>query len=478
MNPQRGGRRYGSTSSQGWSNRQTYTVGPDLSQRASQIGSDLSRQASRVAKDLKPLAKSALAGLRQALKLDTKPIKLPRRHRPDYLIPTLMIALAVIGFITLFSIIPAITKGDSGESSSYMLKQLILLIASLVAFAFANRVPLDVYRKFSFGVFLVGVILCLALPILGRMGVPGTLCALGACRWYNIGIGTFQPAELLKLGSVLFMAGLFATQASHGRIDTWDTVWRFLVVMAIDLLIVAGLQKDLGSGVALAAILSLQLFVSGIDKKKLVIVGAIVLAMAVLAIVVAPHRMQRVMTFLGGGTEETDYHINQAMVALGSGGLTGRGLGQSVQAFGWLPEAVNDSIFAIYGEMMGWIGVMVLILLFGGLLYAIINKFDYIESYFLRMVVAGVFGWLAAHVLMNIGAMTHMIPLTGITLPLVSMGGTSMAFVMFALGVVFSISHYTTYRRVDDKIDSGESNENSMRWRRQRRTYNAHRSSH
>mgnify|MGYP002659660949 CR=1 FL=1 len=438
-------------------------------------GDNFSAYAKQVVSGLKSLAKSAWAGIRQALKLDTKPIELPRRHQPDYLIPVLMLTLAAIGFITLFSIVPAITRGDDGESSDYMFKQFVLLLVSLVAFATANRIPLDIYRRASFGVFIVGVVLCFALPILGRMGVPGTLCTLGACRWYVIGIGTFQPAELLKLGSVLFMAGLFATQAAHGRIDTWDTVWRFLAVIVIDLVIVAGMQKDLGSGIALVAILSLQLFVSGIGRRKLYVVGAIVLAMGVLAIVVAPHRMQRIMTFIGGGTEKTDYHINQAMVALGSGGLTGRGLGQSVQAFGWLPEAVNDSIFAIYGEMLGWLGVMLLIMLFGALLYAIISKFDYTKSYFLRMVVAGVFGWLAAHVLMNIGAMTHMIPLTGITLPLVSLGGTSMAFVMFALGMVFSISHYTTYRRVDDKISTGENDESSMCRRRQRRPHNTNR---
>ena len=420
---------------------------------------------------------AVLGGLKLALHTDNREeLKLGRRHRPDYWIPVLAIALSLIGYVVLFSIVPAITQGDDGEASSYMLKQLLLLVFGILMFAVANKLPLQWFYRFSVAIFVVGLILCVALPILGHLHVPGTLCALGACRWYNLGFATFQPAELLKLGSVLFMASMLATQRAHGRLDTWETIGRFLLVVVLTLGAVAGLQKDLGSGIALAAILMLQLFVSGVGLGKIGAVCGVVLALGVLSIVIAPHRIERVMTFIGGGTEETDYHINQAMIALGSGGLTGRGFGQSVQAFGWLPEAVNDSIFAIYGEMLGWIGVVVLIALFATLLYLVIRKVDYIENYYLRLVVAGVFGWLAAHVLMNIGAMTHMIPLTGITLPLVSMGGTSMAFVMMALGIVFSISHYTMHQRVDERVTTGGNDENIVRWRRERRTHHADRS--
>ena len=175
-----------------------------------------------------------------------------------------------------------------------------------------------------------------------------------------------------------------------------------------------------------------------------------------MSIIVAPHRIARIATFFGTGTATQDYHINQALIALGSGGVGGRGLGQSVQAFGWLPEAVNDSIFAIFGEMFGFIGVIILIAAFAALLKRVLDKIDYTENLYLRLIVAGVFGWIAAHVLLNIGAMTHLIPLTGITLPLVSLGGTSMLFIMIALGVVFAISRYTVHRKIrNEEILSG-----------------------
>jgi cell division protein FtsW len=127
-----------------------------------------------------------------------------------------------------------------------------------------------------------------------------------------------------------------------------------------------------------------------------------------------------------------------------------------VQAFGWLPEAVNDSIFAVLGEMIGWVGICALLLAFAALLYRIISKVELTENRFLRLVLAGIFGWLAAHVILNIGAMTHVLPLTGITLPLVSLGGSSTLFVMTSLGVVFAISRYTLHRKVaaDDKTDA------------------------
>ena len=154
--------------------------------------------------------------------------------------------------------------------------------------------------------------------------------------------------------------------------------------------------------------------------------------------------------------------------------MFGRGVGKSVQAFGWLPEAVNDSIFAIIGEMTGWLGSVALIALFVALLWIIIHKVDYTKNYYLRLVLAGVFGWLSSHVIMNVGAMTHMIPLTGITLPLVSIGGTSLVFIMLTLGMVLGISRYTSHRRLHVNGEEAGS-EDSLRGRRQRWAHYANR---
>lgn len=398
-------------------------------------------------------------------------LDLTRRHRPDYWIALLTLLLATIGYVAMFSILPAITHGNNDQSNAYMLKQLAFLAVGVVAFVAATRLPLDVFRRYGARLFVAALVISLALPLLGLLHVPIARCALGACRWYRLGpLGTFQPAELLKLGAVLFTANILATEARRGRLNSWDTVWQVLVVLMLVMFVVVLLQKDLGTGVAFVGITLIELVVSGMRWKYVSAAALIILVAGVASIIVAPHRLQRIFTFVGSGTEETNYHINQAILALGSGGMFGRGLGKSVQAFGWLPEAVNDSIFAIWGEMIGWIGSVGLIVLFAGLLYIIIRKVDYLENYYLRLVLGGIFGWLAAHVLMNIGAMTHMIPLTGITLPLVSIGGTSLVFIMLVLGMVLNISRYTTYRRVHNNGEE-ERDEDFVRGRRQRRPY-------
>jgi cell division protein FtsW len=233
--------------------------------------------------------------------------------------------------------------------------------------------------------------------------------------------------------------------------------------MMAALFVVVMMQKDLGTGISLVAIVLVQLIIAGLQLRKLMTILGFTAGLAVLSIILAPHRIARVATFFGQGNEAADYHINQAMIALGSGGLTGRGLGESVQAFGWLPEAIHDSIFAIIGESLGFIGLVVLIGLFGLLLRQIIVKVDYIENIYLRLIIAGVFGWIGAHVILNIGAMIHLIPLTGITLPLVSLGGTSMLFIMSSLGIVFAISRYTVHRKVNAEGSGGDANSVSGR---------------
>jgi cell division protein FtsW len=245
------------------------------------------------------------------------------------------------------------------------------------------------------------------------------------------------------------------------------------LIAAAALFIIVIMQKDLGTGVSLVAIILTQMIIAGIKLRYLALAVTTLAAGAVVSIMFAPHRMQRILTFFGQGNEVIDYQINQAMIALGSGGLTGRGLGQSVQAFGWLPEAEHDTIFAILGETLGFLGLMFILIIFAILLRRIIGKTDFIENMYLRLVAAGVFGWLAAHVIMNVGGMMHILPLTGITLPLVSLGGTSMLFIMAGLGVVFAISRYTTHRKIEAK--EGDERANSVRRRWLRRPHHANR---
>ena len=171
--------------------------------------------------------------------------------------------------------------------------------------------------------------------------------------------------------------------------------------------------------------------------------------MGCLFIASAEHRRERFITYLQGDStaqmNDEGYHIANAKIAIGTGGLLGVGIGNSVQATGYLPEAINDSVFAIMGETFGFVGLVAILGLFTGLLLRLLRVLDHIGDMSLKLIVAGVFGWLAAHVILNVAAMIGVFPLTGITLPLLSFGGTSMIFIAAALGLVFQLSRYTSH---------------------------------
>ena len=194
-------------------------------------------------------------------------------------------------------------------------------------------------------------------------------------------------------------------------------------------------------------------------------VGAVLLAgavgLGVLMIVIAPHRIERVAAFLQGDnadlSDAASYHIVHAKIAIGTGGWNGVGIGNSVQATGYLPEAINDSVFAIMGETFGFIGLVVILALFTALLFRLLRVADRLPTLHERLLAIGVFGWLAAHVILNVAAMTGVFPLTGITLPLLSFGGTSMVFIAGALGLAFQLSSYTNH----EVSNEGERYENS-----------------
>jgi len=211
--------------------------------------------------------------------------------------------------------------------------------------------------------------------------------------------------------------------------------------------VVVGIQSDLGSMGVILAMFAAMLFVAGLPFKKLAIIGGVILLVLVLAITITPYRRDRLATFLhpSSDCQDAGYQACQALIAVGSGGMIGLGLGSSVQAYGYLPEASNDSIFAIYAEKFGFIGAAVMLAILAGLFARMKNVAERTQDDFSRLLVIGVFSWLSVQSLINIGAMIGVLPLKGITLPFVSYGGTSVIFALAAAGLVFQVSHYTAF---------------------------------
>jgi cell division protein FtsW len=396
-----------------------------------------------------------------------------RRHRADHRIMLFMGLLILVGLIVLFAISPyqihrINSEGGSLDQSHYMLKQLSYLGIGTVAFVVGTIVPVSFWRRIAGPMLISAIFLSVVLALLGAFSAPPAMCFNGACRWFDLGIVSFQPAEFLKFALVIFIAAFLGRRMQSNSVNSvQDTLVPIAVLVGIAIFFVIGLQKDMGTGITILGAVAAMLLVSGLSLRLLALGGVGLAAIGSLLIVFSPHRIDRVVTFFNNSeaTDASSYHIDMAMVAIGSGGIFGRGLGGGVQAFGYLPEALNDSIFAVLGEIFGFIGLLIIIGLFAALLARIMRTSERVSDPTMKLIAAGAFGWIATHVVVNIGAMTGVLPLTGVTLPFLSFGGTSLLFMMATLGIVYHVSRYTTYQQPKVKGESDETTRGRRRIR-------------
>lgn len=387
-----------------------------------------------------------------------------RKHHGDRLIVVFTFLLMFIGLLVIYAIGPQRANlmnsvfGFEYSEGYFFWKQLLSIALAVGGFWAMSLVSHNWILKHGSKVLWAGFIACALLAIGGWTGiVAGTN---GAVRWIDLGpLGSVQPAEILKFGVLLYLAVFLAVRAKEGKINELkETLFPVAAIAGFALLFVIVIQKDLGTGISLTAIVATMLFVAGISRKVVFGLVGLLLVAGMFLIFTSPHRVERVMTYLQGDNTSTSdadaYHIQHAKIAIGSGGLFGVGIGDSVQASGYLPEAINDSIFAIIGETFGFVGTVALLGLFVALLMRLLRVMDGMIDLRLKLLAAGVFGWLGAHVILNIAAMIGIFPLTGITLPLLSYGGTSMIFMAAALGLVFQLSKYTVHSsRIKEATD-------------------------
>jgi cell division protein FtsW len=234
----------------------------------------------------------------------------------------------------------------------------------------------------------------------------------------------------------------------------------------------AKLQSDLGSAAVIIAMIGLMAFAVGVPLKRILMIVGVVALLVTIAISSTAYRRERLATFLHpeSNCQTTGYQACQALISVGSGGLFGKGLGYSVQAYGYTPEASNDSIFAIMAEEFGFVGTVIIIAIYAVFITRLTNVIKHTSDQFSRLLVVGVLAWLSTQMIINIGAMVGLLPLKGITLPLISQGGTSLIFLTAALGLVFQVSRYTSYSVTEPEII--ENAGYSFNGRRLRRPHN------
>lgn len=395
-----------------------------------------------------------------------------RKHRPDYMLLVLCVLMLAIGLIVVYSISPAVSKAEGVSGTHYVGKQMLAILLSIIAFGVTARVPLDKWRQLYKPLLIMAAVMTLitlVMPV--SPNYP-------AHRWIHLGSFSLQSVEFLKFAILIWLAGLLSERMRLGSITDATATLKPLAYAVIGLgIVVAGIQSDLGSMGVLVAMMATMAYIAGMPLARLGMVVGVIALIALLAISSTPYRRARLETYLHPerDCQAAGYQACQALIAVGSGGFYGLGLGRSVQAFGYTPEAQNDSIFAIFAEMFGFIGVTVLL----GILAAFFNRMKSIAERapdnFSRLLVIGVLAWLSVQAMINIGAMIGLLPLKGITLPFISYGGTSVIFVAAAVGLVFQVSYYTSYNvpRITDNNDRdrGSTNDYSRDGRRLRGAY-------
>ncbi len=324
-------------------------------------------------------------------------------------------------------------------SSFYFVKQQLLqgVLPGLFAAFIAWRIPYTVWRKWALPMLGVSILLLILVFIPGI----GTDLNTFAKSWIQVGSAfTFQPSEVVKMTFLFYLAAWMEARG-HGVSDVEEGLAPFLAVLGV----VGGLiflQPDLGSLAVILAMAFIVYFAAGASISHLLGVGLVGVVLFMFAIQLAPYRVERLTTFLHPELDPQGigYQINQALLATGSGGMFGRGFGHSLQKFEYLPEVIGDSIFAVMAEELGFFLSVGFLVLLGFWFVSGMRIAEAAPDGFARYVAIGCLGWMGIQVIMNIGSILGMLPLTGVTLPFVSYGGTSLTMTLFAVGVMLNIS--------------------------------------
>lgn len=373
-----------------------------------------------------------------------------RRHRPDYVLLLLCVALIGIGLVVVYAISPGLSAAQHVSENYYVSKQIIAILLGIVAFSVCALMPTKVLSHVRNGLLIAAGVSAVGVQIFGQQ-------INGAYRWIQVGGFSFQPAELIKFALLFYVAEILATRMRDGQLDNYKkTIKPMMILLAVVGAIVAGLQSDLGSAGVMMIMVAIMSFTAGMRLKRIAMIAAVVLTAGLLAVFTTGYRRDRLTSFLHPtrDCQSSGYQACQALYAVGSGGMFGLGLGKSVQAYGYLPEAANDSIFAIIAEKFGFVGVSIILGLYLALFSRIRRIIERSSGPVDRLVATGILAWLSAQTIINIGAMIGLLPLKGITLPFISYGGTSIMFVMAAAGVVFQISKYTSFVTVKESPKS------------------------
>ncbi len=363
------------------------------------------------------------------------------RHNFDYVLLTVVLFLVGFGLLMIYSTSSYDAGIDYGDSAHFLKRQMGSTLVGFLALFAASKVPYQFWKRCD-AIALVASVVVILL-VLTPLGVENN----GATRWINLGFTTMQSAELVKIGVIVYEASIITKLGK--RLKTPQGLLFVLLPPAILALMLWLITNNMSSAIIVFGIAVAMLFVAVPDYKQFVALGGVALA-AVAGIVyyavntdaTGEFRMQRIRAWLEPEAYSTDsaFQTLQALYAIGSGGIWGKGLGQSMQKRGFLPESQNDMIFSIICEELGLFGAIAIILLFIILIWCCMVIANNTVDLFGALLVVGIMAHYAIQVILNIAVVTNTIPNTGISLPFISYGGTSVVFLLGEIGIVLNVS--------------------------------------
>lgn len=361
----------------------------------------------------------------------------------DSILLILIGILVISGFFIFSSASLGLLARDGASFSSVAFGQLFFgIIGGGLAMLITSHIYYRNWRQYAFYIFVATLLLTLAVFIPGLGMTHG-----GATRWLDLGFTTLQPSEFLKIGFIIYVATLLS--GLHRQIETWQFgVLPFLGVLGVTGIVMLSLpDTDTFFVMALAGV---AMFVTaGAKWKHILTLGLVGVAMIAIIISMRPYILDRVMVFMNPDSDPlgSGYQIQQSLIAIGAGGVFGQGYGQSIQKFEYLPEPIGDSIFAVYAEEFGFLGSLILILILAFFTFRGFKIATEASDLFGMLLVVGFMTLIVSQAFLNIAAMTGMFPLSGLPLPFISHGGTSLLATLATLGIVLNVSKYRNHER-------------------------------
>ncbi|MFD2925428.1 stage V sporulation protein E [Halobacillus naozhouensis] len=359
--------------------------------------------------------------------------------KPDIWLTCTILSILFIGIVMVYSSSSIWSEYKFDDAWYYAKRQILFATLGLIAMVALSRIPYHIWFKHAKWIAIVCLIFLIAVLIPGVGMVRG-----GARSWIGIGMFSIQPSEFMKLGLIIFLAKFLALRQK--KIVSFQEGFLPGLAMILVPFALIMLQPDLGTGVVMVTTCLVMMFTAGARISHFMWIAGAGAAGMVGLIASAPYRIKRITAFLHPWEDPlgSGFQIIQSLYAIGPGGLLGVGLGNSLQKFFYLPEPQTDFIFSVLAEELGFLGGSAVLFLFLILLWRGIRASLYAPDLYGSLLALGIVGMISIQVMINVSVVTGLIPVTGITLPLVSYGGSSLTLTLAALGLLLSVSRYST----------------------------------